>query len=192
MENEHVLFLIVGKSGSGKSRLINELCKRNNYRQLVSQTTRARRSDNDDHIFVSVDDYRNAKANGEIAAETEIAGNYYYATIDQLYNADFYTIDPNGIDSLLAMNLQNIRFVTIYVSCPYKLRETRAIDIRGDNRSTYRERCLSERSQFRRFISNELWDYSIVNIDFAKTYSVMKWICNVEGVWKNHVEDTTE
>ena len=32
-------------------------------------------------------------------------------------------------------------------------------------------------------------DYVVPNIDFAKSYSVLKWIATVEGVWKNHQED---
>ena len=39
------------------------------------------------------------------------------------------------------------------------------------------------------FISNEEWDYSIKNIEFAKAYSVLYWITQVENLWKNHMED---
>ena len=35
-------------------------------------------------------------------------------------------------------------------------------------------------------------DYVVPNVDFAKSYSVLKWIATVEGVWKNHQEDKTE
>ncbi len=192
MIKEHVLFLFVGRTGSGKSALIKKLCELTNAKQLTSYATRLRRNDQDnDHIFVSKEDYLQAKENGEIVAETEIAGNYYYATREQLYEADFYTVDPQGREMLLSMNLPNIRFVTIYISCPDEIREQRAVQKRGDDRNTYRARNLSERSQFRQFIADEKWDYSIKNISFANSCSILKWMCNVEGLFMNK-EDATE
>lgn len=194
IDKEHVLFLFVGKTSSGKSSLINKLCETNNFKQLISYTTRNRRNEDDnDHIFVSVDDYWKTKEAGKIVAETEIAGNYYYATKEQLYEADFYTIDPQGQKMLLSMNLPNIRFVTIYISCPDNIREQRAIHSRGDDKGVYRSRNLSERSQFRQFIADEKWDYSIKNTDFNKAFCVLKRIATIEGLSLNHhEEDTTE
>lgn len=190
MNNEHVLVLLVGRTGSGKSSLIDKLCTKIGCKQLISHTTRPRRNENDnDHIFVTVDDYKEAKASGNIVAETEIAGNYYYATVDQLYEADFYTIDPYGRDKLLEHDLPGIRFVTVYISCPSDIREQRAVGKRGDNKTVFRQRDFAERSQFRKFVTDEQWDYSIKNMSFAKTYSVLRWICDVEKVWKNHQEE---
>lgn len=183
---EHTVLLLVGRTGSGKSSLINKICERTELKQLISYTTRPRRNDTDnDHIFVTIDDYIQAKENGEIAAETEIAGNYYYSTKSQLYEADFYTVDPQGRAMLLSMELPNIRFVTVYISCPDDVRMDRAINRRGDDKQIFRTRDFSERQQFRKFITEEQWDYSIKNLDFARTYSVLRWIATVEGVYKN-------
>ena len=64
---EHILMVVVGRTGSGKSSLINKLCERRGYKQLISQTTRPRRSDADnDHLFVTEDDYWRAKEDGDI------------------------------------------------------------------------------------------------------------------------------
>ena len=188
---EHVVILVVGKTGSGKSSLVNKLCERMGYTQLISYTTRPRRSDTDnDHIFVTTDDYWQTKESGSIIAETEIAGNYYYATKDQLYATDVYIIDPQGREMLLSMDLPNIRFVTVYISCSDGIREDRVLNHRKDDKHTFRIRTLSERTQFRRFVTDEQWDYSIANIDFAKAYSTLHWISQVEGIWKNHQDDT--
>lgn len=192
MENkEHTLMIFVGKSGSGKSSLINRFCEREGYTQLISQTTRPRRNENDnDHYFVTEEDYHTAKLNGDIVAETEINGYHYYATRDQVYAADFYTLDPKGLDSILSMNLPNLKPVIIYISCPDDLRTDRAVNQRGDNKQTFRARSYAESAQFRKFISDEKWDYSVRNIDFPKTYSVIKWICDIEKLWKNRLNET--
>ena len=194
MNNVHTLMLIVGKTGSGKSSLINKLCEQMGFRQLISQTTRLRRNENDsDHIFVSIEDYLQAKDKKEIIAETEIAGHIYYATKKQLYESDFYTVDPRGQEMLLSSDLPNIKFVTVYISCPDKIREERAVQKRGDDRNIYRARNLSERSQFRQFIADENWDYSIKNVEFPKAFAILKRIATIEGLMLNHTkEDTPE
>lgn len=183
MNNDHVVILLVGKTNSGKSSLIKKLCKRTGLSALCSYTTRQKRSEEDnDHLFVDVEEYMRAKENGEIAIDGEIAGNYYYSTIEQLYESDLYTINPEALDRLLAMDLPNIRFVTVYISCPDEVRQERALR-RGDDKHKYRVRDFAERQEFRKFISEEKWDYSIKNIDFPKAYSVLRWICDIEGLW---------
>lgn len=183
---EHILILVVGKTGSGKSSLIKKLCERTDLKELCSYATRPKRSETDtDHTFVTAEEYFRAKENGEVAIDTEIAGNYYYATIEQLYEADIYTINPKAHERLLAMNLPNIRFVTVYISCPDTIRETRVIK-RGDDKHKYRTRDFSERQEFRKFVSEEKWDYAISNLDFPKSYSVLRWIATVEGLWKSN------
>ena len=186
MENkEHVVMLFVGRTGSGKSSLIKKLSEKTGLRPLLSYTTRPKRSEVDnDHLFIDTAEYFRAKENGEITIDGEIAGNYYYATIEQLYNADLYTINPEALDRLLALNLPDIRFVVVYISCPDKIREERALK-RGDDKHKYRVRDFAERSEFRKFVADEKWDYSIKNINLAKSYSVLRWISTVENVWKN-------
>lgn len=189
MNDIHTVILVVGKSCSGKSSLVKRICERTNLTALQSYATRLKRSESDnDHIFVNVEEYIRAKENGEIAIDGEIAGNYYYSTIEQLYNSDLYTINPEALDRLLAMDLPNIRFVVVYISCSDKIREERAMK-RGDDKHDFRVRSFSERQEFRRFVTEERWDYAINNLDFSKSYSVLKWITQVEDLWKNHLEE---
>lgn len=185
--------LFVGRTGSGKSSLIKKLSEKMGLRELCSYTTRPKRSEADnDHTFVNVDEYFRAKENGEIAIDGEIAGNYYYSTTEQLYEADLYTINPEALDRLLALDLPDIRFVVVYISCPDKVREQRALK-RGDDKRKYRMRDIAERSEFRKFVSDEKWDYSITNLDFPKSYSVLRWIATIEGLWKqNNIERKDE
>lgn len=192
MQNEHVLICIMGNSACGKDTLVNELCKRNGWTQLISYTTRPqRKNEGATHIFVDTDIYIAMKENNEIAAYTYINNNHYWSTIDQLYDSSFYIIDPLGVASLKALNLPNLRIVTVYINVPEDIRKERAL-VRGDDVVTYKARCFSERNQFREMKKNMDVDYVIPNIDFAKAFSVLKWIATVEGIWKNNEEDSFE
>ena len=191
-DKEHVLICVMAESAAGKDRLVSEICNRNNYTQLISYTTRPRRvNEGDTHIFVDEDSYQHMKANNDIAAYTYINGNHYWSTVDQLYQCDFYVIDPLGVESLKALNLPNLRIVTVYINVPEEIRKERA-KLRGDDMIVYRSRCISEREQFRNMKKNMDVEWVISNVDFAEAYSMLKWLANVKGVWKNHMEDSTE
>ena len=189
MNKEHVLMCVMAESAAGKDRLVNELCNRNNLTQLISYTTRVKRTnEGDTHIFVDEETYQQMKDDNNIAAYTYINGNHYWSTINQLYESDFYVIDPRGIESLKALNFPNLHLVTVYINVPEDVRKERA-KLRGDDMNVYSNRCLSEREQYRDMKKNMNIDYVVPNVDFAKSYSVLKWIATVEGVWKNHQED---
>ena len=192
MNKEHVLLCIMAESAAGKDSLVNKLCEKTNYHQLISYTTRPRRvNEGDTHIFVTEEDYQEMLKANQVAAYTEINGYKYWSTIDQLYLMDIYIIDPFGVETLKKLNLPNLKIVTTYVNVPEEIRKERAM-ARGDNINTYRSRSLSERQQFRDMKKNMDVDYVIPNIDSAKAYSELKWISTVEGLWKNHTEDSTK
>lgn len=193
MDNKgHVLMCILGESSSGKDTLVNQICKTSNLTQLISYTTRPqRKNEGTTHIFVDEDIYNSMKENNEIAAYTNINNNRYWSTVEQLYDSDFYVIDPIGVDSLKNLNLPNLRIVTVYINVPEDIRKERAMK-RGDDVVTYKSRCFSERNQFREMKKNMDVDYVVPNIELSKAISVLKWIATVEGVWKNHTEDESE
>lgn len=146
-------FLIVGRTGSGKDYLANQLCKRG-YTQIKSYTTRAKRTpDEDTHIFITKDD---AKKYKDRVAETVIDDIEYFATREQLKNNDIYVIDPNGLYTLLN-KVSKEKFVIIYVSALTQLRIDKAVE-RVKKVSTYNEaiykitlRDKAENEQFKEF-----------------------------------------
>lgn len=194
MENkEHTLLLIIGRTASGKDTLVNKLCERAGLKQLISFTTRHRRQNEEGtHIFVSKADYQEMLNNNQVAVDTNIAGNYYWSTIDSLYESDIYVIDYTGYKKLRNLNLPNLRFVSIYINTPDDIRKERALNKRGDDRLVFMKRDMDERSQFREMLRNADFDYAISNIDIAKAYSVLRWISTVEGMWKNNLEEEIE
>lgn len=193
MENkEHILICLMGKTASGKDTLANKLCERTGLRQIISYTTRERRTnEGDTHIFISDEEYQALEDSGQIAAFTQIGPYKYCCTINQLYENDIYVIDPIGVQHLRELNLPNLRLVTVYVNTPDDIRKERALNKRGDDRLTFMKRDMAERDQFRVMLKNADFDYAVSNIEWPKAYSVLRWIGTVEGVYK-HQEDTTE
>ena len=193
MNNEHTLLLVLGRTASGKDSLVNKLCERTGLKQLISYSTRPRRdNESDTHIFVSEDEYQTMLINGDVAVDTNIAGNYYWSTIEQLYETDIYIIDYVGYKKLKELNLPNLRLVSVFVNTPDKIREERALSKRKDDKFVFRKRSLDEAAQFREMLKNADFDYAVSNIELPKAYSVLRWISEVEGIWKNQEEDKTK
>lgn len=191
MNKEHVLLCVMAESSAGKDTLVNKLCEITGYSQLISYSTRPRRTnEGDTHIFVTEETYQEMFEAGQVAAYTEINGCKYWCTIDQLYSSDVYVIDPIGVGVLKSLNLPNLRIVSVYINVPEEIRKQRAKS-RGDDMNVYRNRSLSERQQFRDMKKNMDVDYVIPNIEWAKSVSILKWICSVEGLFLNK-EDTAE
>lgn len=191
-KTEHVLLCIMGRTSCGKDTLVQKLCDRTGLTSITSYTTRPRRNnEGDTHIFSTLDVYEQMKDNGNVAAHTEIAGNVYWTTIDQLYEHSVYIIDPHGVETLRKLALPNLRIVTVYINTPDNIRKDRAINGRGDDRLTFMKRDMAEKEQFRLMLRNANFDYAISNIDAAKAYSVLRWVATVEDVWKNEEEVVT-
>lgn len=194
MENkEHVLLCILGQTASGKDFLTNKLCERTGWTAITSYTTRERRvNEKETHIFSTEADYEQMKADGNIAAYTNIDGNYYWTTVDQLYENDIYIIDFTGLKTLKELNLPNLRLVSVYINVPDAIRKERAINLRKDDKLKFLSRSHAESNQFRQMLKNAEFDYSVSNIEWPKAYSVLRHIADIEGVWKNHKEDETK
>ena len=191
MDNkEHVLLCVMGRTSCGKDTLVGKLCERTGLTAITSYTTRPRRNNEEDtHIFSTREEYERMQADGNVAAYTEIAGNIYWTTIDQLFQHSVYIIDPRGVETLRKLNLPNLRLVTVYINTPDNVRRDRALNRRGDDRLTFMKRDMAERDQFKTMLRNADFDYAVSNIDAAQAYSVLRWISTVEGAWKNNTEE---
>ena len=191
MNREHTLLCVLGESSSGKDSLVSKLAERTGHTAICSYTTRPRRDgEGDTHIFVDDTVYEKMWLEGKIAAFTEISGYKYWTIIDQLYENSYYIIDYAGLKTLKTLNLPNLRLVSVYINVPESIRKERAMQ-RGDRPEVYRKRCLSERDQFRQMKKDMDIDYVVSNLDFAKAFSIMKWIATAEGLFIN-MEDTTK
>nr|DAH27679.1 MAG TPA: Guanylate kinase [Caudoviricetes sp.] len=94
-KSNEFIFLVVGRSGSGKTTIVNKLCDEHGYTAIESYTTRPPRTENErGHVFITEDEFPQPE---EWVGYTEYNGYRYCATQDQVEKADFYVIDPAGV-----------------------------------------------------------------------------------------------
>ena len=178
--SNHKLFCIMGETASGKDTLTKKLCEDTSMKAIVSYTTRPRRTnEGDTHIFVDDSVYEQMKDN--LAAYTEINGFRYWTTIEQIYDNDIYIIDPNGLETLENLGLEDIDLCSIYINVPIDIRLERAL-YRGDSLEDFFSRNKSEMKQFIQMKAAGGFDYAISNLNEDKAYAVLKYIVEVETV----------
>ena len=142
--------LIVGRTASGKDTLQYALEKRG-ITFVKSYSTRPRRVANEDtHIFIKPDQ---VAPKDEMAAYTVINGYEYFATKEQVKNADAYIIDPEGL-KMLVENMPETRFRILYMIPLPSMQEEMAICREEDKEQAeerFRKRSASEDAMFREF-----------------------------------------
>lgn len=90
------IILIVGKSGCGKTTIVNKMEEEYGAKSIASYTTRPKRKENEyGHIFVNEEEFKALK---DIVGYTEYGGNLYCATAQQVEENDLYIINPDGVD----------------------------------------------------------------------------------------------
>lgn len=163
----HNLYLIVGRTASGKDSLTKTIAKKYNLKVLSSYSTRPKRpGETDEHIFINTEDV--VKYQNDIVAYTKIGDYEYFSTKQQLLESDFYIIDPNGVEYLQEKikNIPNIELHIIYIAADYVTRKHRALNNRKDKEEIFEKRCVAEEDQFINFECNQSWNKRILNIDF--------------------------
>lgn len=147
---KEIIILIVGRTGTGKDTLARELAG-HGLKQVKSYATRPKRfPEEDTHIFIS---QAEADAATDKVARTVIGPYEYFATRQQVEEADIYIIDPAGLYELTA-NMPDTEFVLVYLTAdPEKAREhamLRAADPEKEG-AVYDARTEAESAQFTAF-----------------------------------------
>lgn len=161
--NKPIKFLVLGRTGSGKTSIVRAVCERMRLKQVVSYTTRPMRESEkvwSDHIFIT--DSEVAQYENNIAAYTEIDGNKYFVTYDIIDSSDIYVIDPAGLDSLKIKCKDRYEFVEIYIRTPQKIAEERA-KLRGDKVKIFQQRWISENQQFSEYENRHTFAWHLRN-----------------------------
>lgn len=113
--NKKPFFLVLGRSGSGKSTIVTEVCKHTGMSQLQSYTTRKPRKEGEiGHMFINEKDIPKI---GKLVAHTTFAGNFYGATQDQVEQSDVYIIDKVGLEYFLKNYTGDKEVKIVYIEC---------------------------------------------------------------------------
>lgn len=152
-KTSNVKVLIVGRTATGKDYLANEL-KSRGMTLLKSHTTRPKRSDDEDtHTFITNEEYDTIDKS-TVVAHTEINGNKYFATKDDVLNCDVYIIDVNGLRQI-SESMPDTPVIVVHMTANEEERKKRFIKRSGldENKALkeYEERTESENAQFSEF-----------------------------------------
>lgn len=175
-------FLVVGRSGSGKSSIVREVASQLDLKVVKSYTTRPPRPEelagNTDHYFISDEEVEQFK--DDMAAYTEINGYKYFATKSEVDQCDIYVIDPNGVEDLKSRCGDEFKFITIYIRTSPDIAKKRA-EKRGDDPQVYQSRIEKEDSQFKKFEHDMPWQFHILNNhSFEEAVETMKKFIRTE------------
>lgn len=144
-----MMILITGRSGTGKDYLAKKL-EANGLKQLKSYTTRPRRTpDEDTHRFIDKD----SEGIFQKVAKTKIGEYTYFATREQVEEADVYIIDPKCIMDLTT-NMPDMPLVLVYVESDQEEAKAHAIARSSDPAAelrVYLKRYLAENEEFSEF-----------------------------------------
>ena len=144
---KETIFLIVGRSGTGKSTLVDMYCKEYGTTAIQSYTTRPKRYEGETgHIFVGK---KNFPSSEEWVAYTKFDGYEYCATQQQVEDNDFYIIDQQGIFWFLQKYKGNKEIVIIHLHCSIEEVYGRMFK-RGDSNEDIKKRLKHDEDKFDR------------------------------------------
>ena len=178
----HKLFCIIGRTGSGKSTLVEKAANELGLKILKSYTTRPMREsesiENSDHIFISPDEV--GKYRNDMVAYTERVNYCNFATKQQIMNADFYIINPSGYKELLkSTEKMDVELIPILITTPLINILYRIQDVRDPE--TWIRNYLNENNEFTIFEHSNDAKYIIENnTDIYYAYEILELIINQE------------
>ena len=107
--NEGIIVILSSPSGAGKTTLVKQISKRNNFQISISHTTRKPRSnetDGKDYYFVSHTEFKNLIDEDKFLEYAKVFQNYYGSSKDivfkKLNNAEnvIFDIDWQGTQQI--------------------------------------------------------------------------------------------
>ncbi len=174
--NEGIIVILSSPSGAGKTTLVKEISKRNNFQISISHTTRKPRSneiEGKDYYFVSNSEFKNLIDEDKFLEYAKVFQNYYGSSKDvvfkKLKNAEnvIFDIDWQGTQQIKSKNL-NYKIITIFILPPSR----DELYNRLLNRDRNDEKTAKERmSKFNEDVLHwKDYDFVVINDDLVSCY----------------------
>ena len=181
--NEGIIVILSSPSGAGKTTLVNQISKRNNFQISISHTTRKPRlneTEGKDYYFVSKSEFKNLIDENKFLEYAKVFQNYYGSSKDvvfkKLNNAEnvIFDIDWQGTEQIKSQNL-NYKIVTIFILPPSR----DELYNRLLNRDRNDEKIAKERmTQFNEDVLHwKDYDFVVINDNLENCYKkIIKFI----------------
>ena len=123
---EGIIVILSSPSGAGKTTLVKEISRKNNFQISISHTTRKPRSneiDGKDYFFVSESEFKNLIDDNKFLEHAKVFKHYYGSSKDvvfkKLNNGEniIFDIDWQGTQQIKNQKL-NYKIVTIFILPP--------------------------------------------------------------------------
>ena len=181
--NEGIIVILSSPSGAGKTTLVKEISKRNNFQISISHTTRKPRSNETngkDYYFVSDSEFKNLIDENKFLEYAKVFQHYYGSSKDvvfkKLNNGEnvIFDIDWQGTQQIKKQKL-NYKIVTIFILPPSR----NELYTRLLNRDRNDEKIAKERmTQFNKDVLHwKDYDFVVINDDLENCYKkIIKFI----------------
>ena len=181
--NEGIIVILSSPSGAGKTTLVKEISKRNNFQISISHTTRKPRSnetEGKDYYFVSEIEFQNLIHENKFLEFAKVFKHYYGSSKDvvikKLKKGEnvIFDIDWQGTQQINRQKFNN-KIVTIFILPPSR----NELYNRLLNRERNDEKIAKERmNQFNEDVLHwKDYDFVVINDDLVSCYKkILKFI----------------
>ena len=180
---EGIIVILSSPSGAGKTTLVKEISRKNNFQISISHTTRKPRSneiDGKDYFFVSESEFKYLIDENKFLEHAKVFKHYYGSSKDvvfkKLNNGEniIFDIDWQGTQQIKSQKL-NYKIVTIFILPPSR----NELYNRLLNRDRNDEKIAKERmTQFNEDVLHwKDYDFTVINDDIENCYKkIIKFI----------------
>ena len=193
--NEGIIVILSSPSGAGKTTLVKEISKRNNFQISISHTTRKPRSNETngkDYYFVSDSEFKNLIDENKFLEYAKVFQHYYGSSKDvvfkKLNNGEnvIFDIDWQGTQQIRNQKL-NYKIITIFILPPSRdelynrllNRDRNDVKIAKERMTKFNEDVLHWKD----------YDFVVINDDLRNCYKkIIKFINTTDYIKDNNYQ----